>query len=368
VAPCAPATRGMNTVNIYESAKMCSIFPGSSPTLGRTLLADPVAPKAGPLLKIICVIGWCRNGSTILGNVLGEVPEFFHAGELHFLWKNAAGRGANNLCGCGEPLTVCPLWSHIIPVCRPPGVTADEYASTVIRRQLSCVRTRHTWRVLREGPRSSDIRDHAALMTSTYQAIAGRTGARVIVDSTKIPGEAALVPHLEGLTPYYIHLVRDPRAAAESWRERKQYCAPMSAGRSTAYWDGFNLASEAITRRYPERSAFLRYEEFIADPAGTIDALLRWCGADPAANPVRGQTVELHTNHTVTGNPDRFRSGATLIRDTDHGWRAGLPRMSRLTAQTLSWPLSRRYGYFSRRTSPGRAVRSRVPVAQGTDE
>lgn len=332
------------------------------------MLADPAGPKGKPLLKIICVIGWCRNGSTILGNVLGEVPEFFHAGELHFLWKNAAGQGANNLCGCGELLNGCPLWSQIIPVCQPSGISPDAYASTVIRRQRTCVRTRHTWRVLREGPRSSDIRDHAALMTSTYQAIAQRTRARVIVDSTKIPGEAALIPHMTGLTPYYLHLVRDPRAAAESWRERKQYCAPMSAARSTAYWDGFNLASEAITRRCPERSAFLRYEEFIADPAGTIDALLRWCGADPAANPVRGRTVELHTNHTVTGNPDRFRTGTTVIRDTDNAWQASLPRMSRLTAQTLSWPLSRRYGYSFRRTASGGGVRSRVPVAQATDE
>ena len=38
------------------------------------------------------------------GNVLNEVPGFFHVGELHFLWKNAAGRGANNRCGCGRPV------------------------------------------------------------------------------------------------------------------------------------------------------------------------------------------------------------------------------------------------------------------------
>lgn len=330
--------------------------------MDRILTADPARPQASPLLKIICVIGWCRNGSTILGNVLGEVPGFFHAGELHFLWKNAAGRGANHWCGCGEPLTDCPLWSQIIPLGRHPEVSAETYASTVIHRQRSYVRTRHTWRVLGQGLRSSGIRDHAALMTCTYQAIAGRTGARVIVDSTKIPGEAALLQHMAGLTPYYVHLVRDPRAAAESWRERKQYCAPMSAARSTAYWDGFNLACEAITRRYPGRSVFLRYERFIADPARTIDALLRWCGADPTTNPVRGRAIELHTNHTVTGNPDRFRAGATLIRDTDDAWRASLPGRSRLTAQALSWPLSRRYGYRYR------DAQSLALAAQATDE
>ena len=45
-------------------------------------------------LTVLCVTGWCRNGSTIIGNVLNEVPGFFHVGELHFLWKNATGRGS----------------------------------------------------------------------------------------------------------------------------------------------------------------------------------------------------------------------------------------------------------------------------------
>jgi hypothetical protein len=335
--------------------------------MDRALAADPAVPQPKPLLKIICVLGWCRNGSTILGNVLGEVPGFFHAGELHFLWKNAAGNGANNRCGCGEPLIACPLWSQIVPLGRPPGVSPQAYASTVVRRQRACVRTRHTWRVLAQGPGSADTRDHATLMTTTYQAIAERTGARVIVDSTKIAGEAALLSHLDGLDPYYVHLVRDPRAAAESWRERKQYCDPMSATRSTAYWDAFNLAAEAVTKRHPQRSLFLRYEDFIADPAGKIDALLRWCGADPAANPVHGRTVELHTNHTVTGNPDRFRTGATELRGTDDAWRTGLPGKSRLTAEALAWPLSLRYGYRYRAPAPARSARSRIPAARSQE-
>ncbi|MFF5205596.1 sulfotransferase [Streptosporangium sp. NPDC000396] len=296
-------------------------------------------------LKILCITGWCRNGSTIIGNILNEIPGFFHVGELHFLWKNSAGRGVNSLCGCGEVLTGCPIWSKIIPLGMPEGVSLEDFADTVIRRQRACVRTRHTWRVLDRGLHCDDIREHADLMTRTYHAIAERTGSRVIVDTTKIPGEAALLPRLEGVTPYYVHLVRDPRAVAHSWREPKQYVYAMSSSMSTAYWHGFNLASQAITRRHPGRSLFLRYERFIADPAGTIDALLRFCDADPDANPVRDRTVELHTNHTVTGNPDRFRTGVTVIRDRDDSWKTGLSVSAKLAAATLSWPLFRRYGY-----------------------
>lgn len=304
----------------------------------------PAGPASGPALKIMCITGWCRNGSTIIGNILNEIDGFFHVGELHFLWKNSAGLGVNCWCGCGLELTECPLWSRILPIGRQPGLAAEDFAREVIRRQRSCVRTRHTWRVLRRGLDRADIRDHAALMAATYHRIADLTGAGVIVDTTKIPGEAALLPRLPGVEPYFVHLVRDPRAVAWSWREPKQYVYAMTAAKSTAYWQGFNLAARAITGRYPERSLLLRYEDFIADPAATIGALLRMCGADPAASPLDGRTIELHANHTVTGNPDRFRTGPTVVRDADNAW-LGLPVRARLAAMTLSWPLRRRYGY-----------------------
>lgn len=296
-------------------------------------------------LKVLCVTGWCRNGSTIIGNILNEIPGFCHVGELHFLWKNAAGKGTNSQCGCGQSLTRCPLWSEVVGTVRPGSSELAAYADEVTERQRACVRTRHTWRVLRHALCCTGVAEHAALMSRTYAAVAARTGARVIVDTTKIPGEAALLPHVEGVDPYFVHLVRDPRAVAASWRRPKQYVHTLPAGKSTAYWIGFNLAAHAVTRRYPEQSLFLRYEDFIADPAGTVNTLLRLCGADRAVNPVTGRTVELRTNHTVTGNPDRFRTGTVVIRETDDSWRASLPAHARLMTVMLSWPLSGRYGY-----------------------
>ncbi|GAB2539700.1 sulfotransferase [Nocardia heshunensis] len=302
--------------------------------------------SASPV-KVLSIIGWCRNGSTILGNILNEIPGVFHVGELHFLWKNAAGRGVNELCGCGDKLVDCPLWSTILPVGRPAGTTLEAHADMVIRHQLGYVRTRHTWQVLGRGLRNGEIREHAELLTGVYRAVAERTDSRVIVDTSKMPGEAALLEYMEGITPYYVHLVRDPRAVAQSWSKPKEYVYAMGPAKSTGYWTGFNLASHAIARRYPQRSMFLRYEDFIADPAATVDDLLRWCELDPAANPMTDRAVELHANHTVTGNPDRFNTGVTVIRPTDDTWRKALPSSSKWTAELLSWPLSLRYGYLN---------------------
>jgi hypothetical protein len=296
-------------------------------------------------IKVLSINGWCRNGSTIIGNLLNEVPGFFHVGELHFLWKNAHGNGSNTKCGCGLDLLACPIWSKVIAAELPPGEDLEAHAREVRRRQWASLRTRHTWRVLRRGLGSDARREHAATMARAYRAIAEITGSTVIVDSTKIPGEAALLPQVEHIDPLYLHLVRDPRAVAHSWSRQKDYAYVMPAKRSTAYWVGFNLASQALVKRHPERSMFLRYEDFIREPASTIRSLIEWCGGDPSHNPVRGRTADLKTNHTVTGNPDRFKSGPTEIRAFDGMWRTELSTRAKLITLALSWPLLTRYGY-----------------------
>jgi sulfotransferase family protein len=296
-------------------------------------------------VTVLCVTGWCRNGSTIMGNILNELAGVTHVGELHFLWKNSIGAGANSRCGCGQPLTGCPQWSAVLADIKPAEVPLERFAAQVIARQRRCVRTRHTWRVLRTGLADADLRAHAELMARAYQAIAVRTGASIIVDSSKMPGEAALLPQVAGIRPVFAHLVREPHAVAESWRAPKEYIYPLSATKSTSYWTGFNLASEAISRRYPQSSARVRYEEFLSDPSAVIDQLIRLCGADAAANPVTGRLVSLGRNHTVTGNPDRFRAGLTELRPTDDRWVTELPARSKLAVTTIAWPLLGRYGY-----------------------
>lgn len=163
--------------------------------------------------------------------------------------------------------------------------------------------------------------------------------------TNKIPGESALLSHLAGIEPYYVHLVRDPRAVAGSWHQPKDYAYSMSLSMSTAYWYGFNLAAEGLTRRHSKHSLTVRYEEFIANPVATLAAILRLCGAESSVIPLQGRVIELGVNHTVTGNPDRFRSGATVIRDADNSWKGSLPTSAKIAAAALSWPLFWRYGY-----------------------
>ena len=64
-------------------------------------------------VKLIYIAGFARSGTTILGNMLGELDGFVHVGELYRMWRRASQ--LRDRCGCGEPLEECSLWSQAIP-------------------------------------------------------------------------------------------------------------------------------------------------------------------------------------------------------------------------------------------------------------
>lgn len=292
-------------------------------------------------VRVLYVTGWCRSGSTMLGNVLAESHGVFHTGELRFLWQNGVlGTGSNRVCGCGAELTVCPLWARVLDAGRPAGADAVRHAEQVVAWQAEC-RTRDTWRVLRRAPGNG----WPETLRLTYEAIAEHTGARLIVDTSKFASDAALLGHLPGVQAQFLHLVRDPRGVAMSWLRPKQYTGRRGIVDSTLHWDGFNLAGEAVARRHPADSLVMRYEDLTADPRGSVAAVAALVGDGLVGDVVTSEgSAELGANHTVTGNPNRFDRGAVEVRE-DARWRDGLSRPQRLGVSVLAAPLLRRYRY-----------------------
>ncbi|MGP4022484.1 sulfotransferase [Actinomadura sp. 3N407] len=292
---------------------------------------------------MLYITGWCRSGSTMLGDVLAEAPGVVHVGELRFLWRNGVlGTGSNRRCGCGVTHRECPVWSKVLEEIRPAGRSLVEHAADVVAWQ-EAYRTRHTRRVLRDPPRNG----WPATLAAAYHAIARVSGARIIVDSSKYASDAALLSTLPGIEGRYVHLVRDPRAVAWSWLRPKEYTGYRSALNSTLHWVAFNLAADAVGRAHRTDSLRIRYEALAAGPRAAVDRILTLIGHE-GPNPVTADgTVELTGNHTVTGNPNRFDRGRITIGE-DRRWHTALPRHQRFAATLPALPLLRRYGYERR--------------------
>ncbi|MGH2636008.1 MAG: sulfotransferase [Actinomycetota bacterium] len=309
-----------------------------------------------PRVTVLYVIAYGRSGSTILGNILGELEDVVHVGELRSLW--GLGLLGRRVCGCGVPLASCEFWRSVVKA-GPAAPDAGDFDPREARRlQIEAVRLRTTRSVLRLGGRLEDappeLRAYAPLADRLYRGISEVTGARVVVDTSKHVPDAALLTVLPNVDPYFVHLVRDPRAVAYSWRRvmrspgegRREEMPRHGAFTSGRSWLVSNLGAAAVRRAAgPGRSLMIRYEDFVVRPREFSERIIDLIGGTSGTLPfVDDHTVRLGGNHTAGGNPARLVDGATRIR-LDDEWRSEQRAGSRFVATAFGLPLLHRYGY-----------------------
>ena len=303
-------------------------------------------------VKLLYVVGLGRSGSTILSNSLGQIPGFFSTGELNFIWKHDFVE--NRLCGCGQPLQECLVWSRVMDEAfgGMDGVDPRE----MMRLQASGTRTRHIPLMLTDrGDRILKERLEKLLMNygKLYKAIKTVTGSRVIVDSSKEPAHGYAMSLVPGVDFRIMHLIRDPRAAAYSWKKKKpqpdseerEFMHRKSPIESAVLWDSWNASAEALWRRTPDRYLRLRYEDFVADPRQSFERILNLLDERGTEPPLASEReVRLGVTHTVSGNPNRFETGAVELRP-DHAWISEMTPRDKALVTVLTSPLLYRYGY-----------------------
>ena len=315
--------------------------------------------------KVLSVVGPGRSGTTILGNILGEVPGFFSAGEVRFLWQR--GLIERRACGCGVPPPDCSMWSAVFRQMAAKGVAVTEGggaaqgsvtldAREIVGWQSEISLLRRRARVLtqfagRTGWGAFDR--YTDLMGRLYESVAEVTGARVLVDTSKRAQDAVVTARVPGIDHYVLHIVRDPRAVAYSWRRIKQPPGGRdpAMGRkrplnSVLRWVENCLSAEALrARTEPSRWLFMRYEDFAAEPRAAVERIVAFVGENPGLVPFEdNRSLRLTVNHTVSGNSNRFVKGPVTIR-ADNEWQDRLSTPARLVTTAFSLPFLPRYGY-----------------------
>lgn len=290
-------------------------------------------------MTVLYVLGRGRGGSTIFGQLLGALDGFFAAGEVRVLWDPVLTN--DSPCACGEPVTRCPVWSQVLA--RLGDVDRDQ----VVRWQREVVNEARLLRLLRPGEWPA-LASYREVMGRVYAAIIEVTGCQTIVDTSKRPSYALVVRDLPGVDPYFVHLVRDPRASAYSWRTRRYTGAagtavrPRGALDATLRWDLLNIGAEAVlSRARDQRTMRLRYEDFVASPREVVE---RVAGAPAGSAFLDDRTVRVPQSHAIAGNPVRYQAGQITIRP-DGEWRSAQRPADRWLASAVALPLMWRYGY-----------------------
>lgn len=301
-------------------------------------------------IKVLFIAGWGRSGTTILGNILGQIPGFTAVGELRFFWeRNLAG---DHPCGCGLKVDQCPFWSSVIE--RAWGGVPPNPADMI--RWRDRLRTRHLPLLLSPGAADryskelEQYRDHLACL---YRAIHEVSQSRVIVDSSKFPSYAYALSLLPDIELSVLLMVRDPRAVAYSWLHPKGERGAESSRMkrigtfsSSFLWLTWNLFGERLGRRRSDRFSILRYEDFAREPRPALEKILSWLDEpNDLAQFQDDHTVTLATTHTSSGNPNRHQGGVVHIQSDDR-WQQNLPWWRKLLTAIVCCPLMFRHGYL----------------------
>jgi len=310
--------------------------------------------QAQPRVRVVFIAGTGRSGSTLLARLLGQADGVFTAGELRYLWRRGIVEG--RLCGCHASVCACPVWSGVLDRL-PAGLEEAARLDAELRR---VIRGRRLPLLLLDAARRRSRRSSGEAqreLSALLTALADETGARWIVDSSKLPAYGQLLTTLPDVDVVVVHLVRDARAAAFSWQRWRElpddapqrWMQRQSAAKSASLWLFWNALAELLWRRRPDVNYLrLRYEDLIADPQAAVDAVLARCGEPAVGLPLTSDgRILLPLTHAVAGNPDRLGAGAIRFA-TDAEWQHSMRRRQRWLVSALTFPLLRHHGYALR--------------------
>lgn len=303
--------------------------------------------------RVLYIAGLGRSGSTLVSRLMGQVDGVCAVGELHHLWRTGAPRGAaDELCGCARTYAECGFWPERLAAVFGPGVPVDAMRALAGR----VARIRHIRSLERGGDAAFEaaVAEYADVWGRLYAELVRATGARVVLDASKDLGPLYFLRRVPDLDVAVVHLVRDPRAVAYSWRrpkrrpefvDREVYMTRHGAADVAWRWAYSNRLAERSRRHFPAHLT-LRYEDFVAEPRRHLEALCGLAGLEaPDLGFLAGDQARLtHVNHMLSGNPMRFTDGTVTIRP-DLAWRSRMPAAAAAVVSALTVGLRRRYGY-----------------------
>jgi len=317
------------------------------------------------MVRVVYIAGDGRSGTTVLSQILGSYPGCLAVGELYDLWAECMT--GDRLCSCGVPLRDCEFWNTVLEQvfgCRDPGLIqhVSEVRSTVQN-------TYHLPFVLfpRLRPKSFDrhLREYVGILERLYTTIQEVSGCEVIVDSSKLAAYALALDESPNIEVDLVHVIRDSRACAYSWRRLKRepiagdqprYLRQRPLMQVALVWSIRNMILAAISRRFAT-SVKLHYEAFVGQPRlvmGQLAARLGLQGHDELWLSDNEVLVSA-SNHLFAGNPNRVQHGPIQIRPDDE-WRTRMPVRQQRFVFALSLPALWMLGYLGARSARAEAT------------
>jgi hypothetical protein len=285
--------------------------------------------------------------------MLGQIDRFFYVGELRVIWRRSIRE--NRPCGCGETFAECEVWREVLREAYGDVSKLDIAPLLAGERTLSIYRTIPAMFPSRRRKMYASVDEYRDATAKLYHAVGKVTGCRVVVDTSHLPIYGKLLETIDGLDVRVLHMTRDARAVAYSWCRVKVQPGGGKASfemrrphpaETAMWWVLTNMAAQRSWGPTHPHYLFMRYEDFIAEPQPWTERIMQLVDESPESLPFDGRrSIVLGPNHSVFGNPGRFKYGSVELHSDDE-WRSKLKRTHRMAVAAIAWPWLKKYGYL----------------------
>lgn len=284
-------------------------------------------------LKVVFIISSGHSGSTLLNLLLGSCGKISSIGEIKRLHNYLEeDTKLNNLdCTCGAIVNNCSFWNQVLE-----GAGGKKQFLTPLDNE--------------EGFAERNLR--------LIKSISDVTGNKIICDNSKNIDRLDKILQIRGLNVNIIHLIRDGRAVAYSFKRKEEkirnsgnkYLEEMKYlgkdikmydyNRSLSKWAQYN---DKVKKKYGHLACYqqIKYEDLVEQPLQSLNKIFYNIGA-----PKVDEIPEFkHENvHSIGGNRMRFEFGFTGI-ESDNSYKNQITWHEWISSTMRHYGQLAKYGY-----------------------
>ncbi len=279
--------------------------------------ANPTTEAKG---EFAFIVGCPRSGTTLLSEILHGHSAIAVTPETHFVprFHRQIQEAAKSTCPARWRTALESLTSQ--PCCSKMGIDPQKFIS--------------------ESKKIA--RNPGALFRLLLEMYGQKQNVGMVIEKT--PRHLRFLPLLRQWFPRarFIHIIRDPRAVANSWKK-----VPWSSG--SLLWDTHTWASmvrfaRKFQMRFPRAIHLLHYEDLVKNPRQALNGLCHFLGLpfEPSMLEVRK-----HQGATFDAVEEPWKRTALMPLSTApaNRWKQELTGPEILAIETVAWRMMSAHGY-----------------------
>lgn len=214
--------------------------------------------------KVVCIVGKGLSGTTLFSHILGAHSSTINVGEINNLRKMALHH-SGKACSDGVAFDQHPFWQEVLARLeqggyqKPPELRAKEK---------------------RDFIRGNDL---------VYEALHAASNGKVIIESCKNTGRVRRLHRYFKSELYFIHLVKDPRSYALSYKKRGR--SELKVISKLFNWNLKETYYYLWMRMAGLRFIDVHYEALAHSPAEEIARVMSFIGLPPESRQMEYYSV-----------------------------------------------------------------------------